>query len=230
MGCTGSGKSSFGNTLLKKENYFKVGDGFSSVTERVRYGAQFILDDGELVTVVDTPGFFDTEKTPSEVVTTLQELNDVAHGGINAFLIVIKAGVWDDETTATLKIIEQVFGPSVFEHSIFIFTKTDELERPDDLRKAITYGKKTEDLELRKWLNKCNTRYIGINNKDQARAKRSLYQLYDMLTEFTGSYDIHDNNIEKMMSDKAASWGKYLGTRVKDRSVGIRILKGSFNF
>ncbi|KAH6886982.1 P-loop containing nucleoside triphosphate hydrolase protein [Thelonectria olida] len=65
MGPTGSGKSTFINNVLGQER-FKVGVGMASETSMVE--DELIEIDGQLIRLVDTPGFDDTTLTDTQVL------------------------------------------------------------------------------------------------------------------------------------------------------------------
>ncbi|KAF7374714.1 hypothetical protein MSAN_00356700 [Mycena sanguinolenta] len=68
MGPTGSGKTSFIN-LLSGSN-LRVGNNLQSCTNRVQVAAPFKLD-GRWVTLIDTPGFDDTTRSDTEILTQI---------------------------------------------------------------------------------------------------------------------------------------------------------------
>jgi predicted GTPase len=72
MGVTGSGKSTFINTL--KPDSVPVGDGLES-TPSPPQAVQLFLDEDEKfsVTIVDTPGFDDTYRSDAEVLEEITE-------------------------------------------------------------------------------------------------------------------------------------------------------------
>lgn len=68
MGATGSGKSTFINTVSGSN--LRVGRGLMSCTETVQPAKPFELD-GRLVTLIDTPGFDDTSKSDADVLNMI---------------------------------------------------------------------------------------------------------------------------------------------------------------
>ncbi|CCM03857.1 uncharacterized protein FIBRA_06006 [Fibroporia radiculosa] len=69
MGATGSGKSTFANLATGAD--FRVGHGLQSCTETIQQ--ETLQLDNEVVTIIDTPGFDDTERPQADV---LREIAD----------------------------------------------------------------------------------------------------------------------------------------------------------
>ncbi|KAI0071419.1 hypothetical protein K474DRAFT_1669017 [Panus rudis PR-1116 ss-1] len=70
MGATGSGKTTFINLLSGSK--LRVGYGLHSCTAEVEAAQPFIVD-GRSVTLIDTPGFDDTNKTEAEILALISQ-------------------------------------------------------------------------------------------------------------------------------------------------------------
>ncbi|KAJ7168445.1 P-loop containing nucleoside triphosphate hydrolase protein [Mycena filopes] len=68
MGPTGSGKTSFINVVSGSN--LRVGRGLQSCTDTVQVAPSFRLDD-QLVTLIDTPGFDDTSRSDTDILTQI---------------------------------------------------------------------------------------------------------------------------------------------------------------
>ncbi|KAH0833287.1 hypothetical protein J3R83DRAFT_12352 [Lanmaoa asiatica] len=68
MGATGSGKSSFIN--LASGSNLPVGRGLESCTSEVRTSKPFLLN-GRIVTLIDTPGFDDTSRSDTDILSSI---------------------------------------------------------------------------------------------------------------------------------------------------------------
>ncbi|KAG1747163.1 P-loop containing nucleoside triphosphate hydrolase protein [Suillus paluster] len=68
MGATGSGKSTFINKASGSD--LPVGDGLESCTSEVRTSRPFVVG-GSVVTLIDTPGFDDTSRTDTDILSMI---------------------------------------------------------------------------------------------------------------------------------------------------------------
>ncbi|KAL1279190.1 hypothetical protein QQF64_025863 [Cirrhinus molitorella] len=83
---------------------------------------------GRPVTVVDTPGFFDTGLTQEETMTNIMKSVSLSSPGPHAFLILLRVGRFTCEEQQIPKMIEMMFGQEVSKYSIILFSCGDLLE------------------------------------------------------------------------------------------------------
>ncbi len=132
------------------------------------------------VSVVDTPGFFDTQMNPDDSLTEIAKSVYISSPGPHAFLIVFAVNMWFTEQEQQIpQIIEMMFGEEVLKYSIILFTHGDQLEE-ESVEKLIE-----QNCRLRALVQQCGDRYHVFNNKDLNNREQvnDLLQKIDSMIE-----------------------------------------------
>uniref|UniRef100_A0A671NW04 AIG1-type G domain-containing protein n=1 Tax=Sinocyclocheilus anshuiensis TaxID=1608454 RepID=A0A671NW04_9TELE len=125
LGKKRAGKTVSGNTILGRE-VFMSEKSSKSVTRDVAVKSGTVNGS---VTVVDTPGFFDTQLKPEELMTEIARSVYLSSPGPHAFLIVFRViDRFTEQEQQIPQMIEMMFGQDVLQYSIILFTHRDQLK------------------------------------------------------------------------------------------------------
>eukprot|EP00750_Incisomonas_marina_P007287 INCI14790.4.p1 GENE.INCI14790.4~~INCI14790.4.p1 ORF type:complete len:336 (-),score=59.29 INCI14790.4:338-1345(-) len=125
---------------------FKEANSLTSVTRSVSFRDYEFS--GVPFRVIDTPGLADTNRTADEVEAELDLFRRIARFGVTAFVIVLPRGRITPEDENTLEQLFQIFGDSLKDHAIVVFTSALRSERLPSGSGAITKTLMTRDVLL----------------------------------------------------------------------------------
>ncbi|XP_071315884.1 GTPase IMAP family member 7-like isoform X1 [Trachinotus anak] len=157
LGKTGAGKSSLCNTIFG-EDVFKINHCANTETRKCQKETRSV--NGKKITVIDTPGLFDTDRSEEELKPEIVKCITECSPGPHAFLILLKVEEFTEEEQVVITKICQYFSEEAFKYAVVVFTHGDQLPEGKKIEEFFSENEKLSEL-----VRKCDGRCHVIDNK-----------------------------------------------------------------
>uniref|UniRef100_A0A8C6U526 AIG1-type G domain-containing protein n=1 Tax=Neogobius melanostomus TaxID=47308 RepID=A0A8C6U526_9GOBI len=168
----------------------RTGHGKISVTQSCEKAEAEVH--GRRITVVDTPGLFDTRMSSND--NTIDEMTkciSLLAPGPHVFLLVLEIGRFTKVENKTIHLIKKSFGKESQKYTMILFTHGDKLEGESSIEEYIRHS----DSSLKKLLSDCGNRFHLFNNRDKtnvSQVKELLKKIEAMVEENGGGCFTND--------------------------------------
>ncbi|KAH9490219.1 hypothetical protein Btru_049454 [Bulinus truncatus] len=200
VGKTGHGKSSTGNTILKKDSAFENDLRISSKTKLLAHRQNHVVE------IYDIQGLMDpTQEDTEDKIIFINNIDQIMKnsGAIDAFIIVLKFNVkFTKEENRTIQLLEEVLGNTFLKnHGMIVLTHGDnfdlELSSGDDPGVILEKWCEDQGAKFKDLLEKVEGRKILVYNKgDPSKINESSEKILRMAEKLKekGPYSLETHN------------------------------------
>ncbi|XP_076018644.1 GTPase IMAP family member 7-like isoform X2 [Genypterus blacodes] len=178
LGKTGFGKSYLADTIFG-ETVFQIGDSPNSETKKCQAKTRSI--NGRSITLIDTPGFFDTHKNEMELKPEIVRCITKCAPGPHTFLIVLKVDRYTTQEMEVIAKVKEYFSEEALKYAVVVFTYGDQLSPGKKIEAFVRESEGLSDL-VRRCGGRCHVidnKYWNNNQQDGYRSNR--FQVTELL-------------------------------------------------
>ncbi|KAF4103779.1 GTPase IMAP family member 8-like isoform X2 [Onychostoma macrolepis] len=199
LGVSGAGKSLLGNAILGGEAFKESRTRKSEIqTGRV---------EDRNISIIDTPGFFNTQLTDEEMKQQMMNSLYLAHPGPQVFLLVINLENFRKEQRDIVEQIQENFGAQALKFTIVLFFGREQMSR-------IKWMLFIHDTKFQELVSHCRNNYHVINSKNEIKLSHTtelLEKIDEIIKQNNHQYynnDIYLKPLTKIRIKKEKQEGK----------------------
>ncbi|KAL6482027.1 hypothetical protein MHYP_G00101070 [Metynnis hypsauchen] len=167
LGNAGVGKSSTGNTILKREAFRE--------TETTECEIQRGRVENRNISIIDTPAINTTTLSTDQLKTELERCISLSSPGPHVFLLVVRVRRFTEEERNSVKWIQENFGEEALKFTMVLFTGREEMSN----RQWMEFSQDAKTLDL---TSNCGAGYYVMNSKKEAKPAQIIQLLEKIKT------------------------------------------------
>ncbi|KAF7643096.1 hypothetical protein LDENG_00245160 [Lucifuga dentata] len=178
LGKTGAGKSSLANTIFG-ETVFNIDHSANSGTSVCQAATRSV--NGRSITLIDTPGFFDTDQPEKEQESEIVRCITECAPGPHAFLIVLKVEKFTEQEKDVIAKVCKLFSEEAVKYAAVVFTHGNQLPKGVKIEEFVSENKGLSDL-VKKCGGRCHVTDSTLwNNNQQDDYRSNRFQVTELL-------------------------------------------------
>ncbi|KAM4565294.1 GTPase IMAP family member 7-like [Fundulus diaphanus] len=213
LGKTGYGKSNVANTILG-EDAFTVYHSPNSGTHSCHSETRTV--NGRRLTLIDTPGFFDTDRTEEDLKPEVMRCLTECAPGPHVFLIVLKVDKFTKHEQQVITKIREHFSEDALKYAVIVFTHGGQLPEGMKIEEFVHQNNNLSNL-----VKMCGSRCHVFDSKHWNGEEQDVYRSNQFQLE------AFLQTIDKMIEDKHGSYYtndvlKHVEEKIQEQEKQIR--------
>ncbi|KAK2873153.1 hypothetical protein Q8A67_023050 [Cirrhinus molitorella] len=179
LGVCGARKSATANAILGQD-VFKESRTTESEMQRGR------IEDRN-ISIIDTPGFFNTQMTDEELQEQMMKSLFLSHPGPHVFLLIINLETFREKQKNIVEQIQMIFGAQAMKFTMVLFTGREKVSREE-------WIEFTESENIKELLNYFERRFHVINSKNECDPYQitMLFKIIDEMVKNNGGENYNE--------------------------------------